>query len=83
MCLGHFCLFFYWTCPFFILVIFLGLGALSGEVEGGLFSSTFFLEAALDCDLEATLDADLDWALEVLGTGQLVSSIKLANSFVE
>ena len=69
--------------PFFVLVMFFGLGALSGEVEGGLFSSTFFLEAALDCDLEATRDADLDWALEVLGAGQLVFSIRLANSFVE
>ena len=67
--------------PFFVLVMFCGMGALSGE--GGLFSSTFFLEAALDCDLEDTLDADLDWSLDVLGTGQLVSSIKLANSFVE
>ena len=52
--------------PFFVLVIFFGLGALSGEVEGGLFSSTFFPEAALECDLEAPLDAGLDWALERL-----------------
>ena len=65
---------FLFDLPFFVLVMFFGLGTLSGEVEGGLISSTLFLEAAFDCDLEATLDADLDWALDVLGTG-IVSTI--------